>query len=382
MKKIGLVTLYKNNYGSIIQCYSTKTFLEKMGYECIVLSYAKKENNALSKMLKMARILWKSARYQGYLEERVSLRHIMKTESTYLSKESFVRMNRFVEDYLCPVCYSWRDLCDLGKNSEFIAFVVGSDQVWNVGSDIEPFYFLKFVNKRKRIAFAVSLGVETMPDFCKSAVKRGVRGFDSISVREESGKVIINGIEKVKTERIADPTILFSDDKWREFYHGSSIPTEPYIFVHFLNRPSELAINAINWLSKKMDCSVVCFAYNYDDWRLVKRELFMDGSPNDYVALIDNAKAICTDSFHTILFAINFHNKFFAFHRQYLHKHPQTSRITDLLARYRLENRLITQLEGLYNIFDKQISDYSLTLDSERRAITEYLINKISEKEK
>ena len=38
MKRIGIVTLYKDNYGSELQCYATKHYLESLGYHCDVLN--------------------------------------------------------------------------------------------------------------------------------------------------------------------------------------------------------------------------------------------------------------------------------------------------------------------------------------------------------
>ena len=37
MKKIGLVTFFQGNFGSILQCYATKCAIEKEGFECEIL---------------------------------------------------------------------------------------------------------------------------------------------------------------------------------------------------------------------------------------------------------------------------------------------------------------------------------------------------------
>ena len=38
MKKIGLLTQYSDNFGSILQCYATKQKLIALGFECVVIS--------------------------------------------------------------------------------------------------------------------------------------------------------------------------------------------------------------------------------------------------------------------------------------------------------------------------------------------------------
>ena len=36
-KKIGQVTYWNNNYGSILQCYATQKIIEDLGYEPVLL---------------------------------------------------------------------------------------------------------------------------------------------------------------------------------------------------------------------------------------------------------------------------------------------------------------------------------------------------------
>ena len=60
MKKIGLITLYQNNYGSVLQCYATKKYLEEKGYivEVLYLSnnYTEKLLHKLKKLLTLATV--------------------------------------------------------------------------------------------------------------------------------------------------------------------------------------------------------------------------------------------------------------------------------------------------------------------------------------
>jgi hypothetical protein len=37
MNRIGLVTIYSKNYGSVLQCYATKKFLRNEGITCDTL---------------------------------------------------------------------------------------------------------------------------------------------------------------------------------------------------------------------------------------------------------------------------------------------------------------------------------------------------------
>lgn len=382
MKKIGLVTYYNNNYGSILQCYSTKHFVEKLGYESVLI-YVNKKNidNIIEKIIKLFKIITRSITHKGYLKKALVSRRALKTEINYLSLESLSQMDIFVQTILQPKGYFWKDICCLGKSDEFVAFIVGSDQIWNASRNIEPLYFLKFTEKKKKIAFATSFGVEKIPEYNIRAIKKGISDFEKISVREETGKKIVESISKIDVVRIADPTLLLDGEEWKSFYQGAEVPNEPYIFVHFLNKPSELAINAINWLAEKMNCNILCFAYRYDEYKLFNKFSFMDGNPKEYIALIDNAEAACTDSFHTTLFSINLITNFYTFHRQYLHEFPQTSRIVDLLKRYSLEDRLISNMNAVQTTYESEVDNCRNIVEYERECVRSFLITEIKKRD-
>ena len=77
-----------------------------------------------------------------------------------LTDETHHLMDNFVENYIRPQGYSWDELCELAKSDEYVAFVVGSDQVWNFNNETSKIYGLEFAPREKRIALSVSLGVE------------------------------------------------------------------------------------------------------------------------------------------------------------------------------------------------------------------------------
>jgi hypothetical protein len=230
--------------------------------------------------------------------------------------------------------------------NQFDFFITGSDQVWKADLIIDDFFFLKFSPRHKRIALAVSFGSSEIPQYNKKKICSLVNGFDFISVREESGLDIIKKCTTAKVTRIADPTLIYSCDEWRTFAKTKNTNLAKYIFVHFLNEPNSVAINSISWLSESFDLDIIVLGYNYDSFKSINRLTFVEGGPQEYVSLINHAEYVLTDSFHSTLFSINFERKFFTFHRQYPYK-SQSSRIFDLLDRYKMKDRLIDDVELL-----------------------------------
>lgn len=339
-KDIGLVTYYKENYGSILQCYATKSFLESVGFHCHVLY--QKYNSTQYFELRLKNLLYhayKSVRYNGYFTRYISMRKSMQNEKGFLNAEALKKQNEFVSDVIKPEGFTWRELRKLAKSESYVAFIAGSDQIWNASIHIDPIYFLKFASKQKRIALAPSFGISAIPDYNKKAVQNGVKGFERIAVREKTGENIIASLCNVPTIQVTDPVLLLNRRQWEQFGKNEKVPMEAYIFVHFLNSPKEKTLYEIEKLSKRLGSKILCFSYDYHEYTLFTNAIHINGNPREYVALIQNAKCVCTDSFHSTVFSILLHTEFYTFPRQHLHTASQSSRITDLLERYGLQEK-------------------------------------------
>lgn len=371
-KKIGLVTLYDGNFGSILQCFSTKRFLESLDQTCDVLCLNEDEN-----LLHVEVIKRKLKTLLKILSNLFFLKFIIKSKlnmiKNSLSKNTEMMMNSFIADFIKPKKI---DQCLLKKKEwldGYKYFIAGSDQIWNVAHLVKPFNFLQFAPRNKRISLAVSFGISEIPLCNQRELSVALNGFDYISVREESGAEIVKKYSKAKISRIADPTFIYNAEEWRFFCKDAKIVKKNYILVHFLDKPNNVAIDSINWLSAQTNLDVVVVGYKHESLNSIANLDFVDANPWDYVSLIERAAFVLTDSFHTSLFSINFEKKFFVFHRGYSVLN-QTCRISDLLNRFEMQNRLISDAVTLkINYMEKQPKESRYILEKERRAIRDYI---------
>jgi hypothetical protein len=285
-------------------------------------------------------------------------------------------MALWIEEYINPRVVSCEDLKCVDALYDY--FITGSDQVWNISLFADGFNFLEFAPRQKRIALAPSFGTSEIPKYNQRALRKALAGFDYISVREETGVNIVKKYSNAKVCRIADPTFIYNADEWRGFAKDGAVISQKYILVHFLNEPNEVALESMSLLSEQLNLDVVAIGYRYDSFNRLKRFVFKDGGPWDYVTMIDKAEYVITDSFHSSLFSINFNKRFFVFHRNYLAS-KQTSRISDLLERFGMGNRLIADIEVLKNLYQENLPVSSrLILERERATIRDYIQKSIS----
>ena len=170
MKKIGVATVYTGyNYGSALQAYATKQILSDMGYEAEILkisgSLVKGRDIRLKKLFTVA---FRSLIHKGGVKS-------LKNYSSSISKEFKEGTIELFHDFFCkeisPLVLSFSNLRKKAKNSEYAAFICGSDQVWNSAVFyVDPFYYLRFAPLEKRIAFAPSFGRDFVPDYNKKKI--------------------------------------------------------------------------------------------------------------------------------------------------------------------------------------------------------------------
>lgn len=338
-EKIGLITFYRDNYGSILQCYATKSFIEHLGFQCDLLSLKKKKTTFFQRIIKFLKYSLKILRYPSFAK-------VLYKERTYkrnLSDGSAELMDEFTSKILKPCETDYKTLCN---TTDYAYYITGSDQVWNVGFLFYPIRFLKFAPRHKRIALAASFGVSEIPSFNQVELRSALNGFDYISVREESAVDIVKTYSNAKVSRIADPTFIYDADEWKKFAQSNIKVSSKYILIHFLCEPNDVAISSIKWFSESFDFKILALGYKYDVFAMIENLEYINGDPCDYLSLIEQAEIVLTDSFHSSLFSINFDKRFFVFQRQYAVLN-QSSRIIDLLKRFGIENRFISDVNFL-----------------------------------
>lgn len=332
------MTFFRDNYGSALQCYATKTFLQKNGFECDVLyeySYGyEKLKNRIKYLLKIALY---SFRYRGFSKNRIEIK---RSESKPgLSKESKFQIDWFCEIVLRPRGLEYGLLKDKRFANEYDYFIAGSDQIWGGGYLVQPFMFLEFAPDKKKIALCPSFGTDTIKEFNRKHFKKSISKFSRLSVREKSGQKIISELTGREVPILSDPVMLLDADEWHDFAKNSSVKQQKYIFAHFLGIPNKYIIQFINQIALEFALSIICFANNYSVYDTLKAHTFVDGTPYDYVSLIENASFVFTDSFHTSHFSIIFNRNFYTFERNYGHKNKQSTRIHNLLSTYECSER-------------------------------------------
>lgn len=322
MKKIGIITINDiNNYGNRLQCYAVQCILTKLGMtnENIFNSNLKKRNTIME-------LIKNSIKYSiNYKNFRTVIRR----------KKIFKKFNKALIRYSKYKII--KEKVNAQINKEYDYFIVGSDQVWNFNfSHISKTDLLFFADNKKRIAFAASFGTNEIKVGYDDVFQYELSKFKAISVREDAGKEIIDKLTGRKdVEVLIDPTMLLTPEEWDKVSHCpiqiDSLKGRKYILNYFLGNISEQRKQEIGRIAKENECEVINL--------LDKNDPFYVSGPSEFLWLEKNAFLICTDSFHSSVFAILYNRPFIVFDREQEGVANMSSRIDTLISKFHLKHR-------------------------------------------
>ena len=370
MKRIGIATVYTGyNYGSALQAYATKQILSSMGYKADILkvsgSLVKGRDIRLKKAITIA---WRAFIHKGGVR---MLKNYSASMSKELSKETISLFDEFANDEISPRVVTYNSLKKEANTDEYIAFICGSDQVWNSAVFyVDPFYYLRFAPFTKRIAFAPSFGREFVPEYNKKKIKKYVAGIKYKSAREISGAEIIKKLTGEEAEVLIDPTLVLNHIEWCSLLNIEPSVEEPYLLAYFLDVPSAKAQKAIKEISEKYGLKVIYLPYMLEG---EQSSNVKSAGPREFVAYIKSAAFVCTDSFHGTAFSLNFNIPFFTFERNYGNAGNQSARIQSILKLTDHLNRY--EANEVKACMDISFEKSNAVLDCERRKSKKYLVS-------
>lgn len=309
MKKAGIMTLYcNNNYGNKLQNYAVQEILKDFGMNPQTIKIITKDDH--------------------------NLKNDMKCSENKL--EHFREFNKNIK-YFKDTLYIDKDT-EAGFGSDLDCFVIGSDQVWNYTfwDVFSPKIFASFANEnQKKIAFSASVGVSEPPEKDSEEYKifeDNLKNMDYISVREEAGKNIVEGISgRSDIKVLLDPTMLLNRNEWEKVMKKpENLKTDKFIVKSFLGNVDDNAEAEIKKYASENDCEII----DISD----KNSPYFDMGPAEFIYLEKNAKMVVTDSFHSCVFAILFSTPFIVFKRED-RLTSMYSRIETLLKTFGLEYR-------------------------------------------
>lgn len=376
MKKMGIVTSARElNYGAILQAYALQTVANNLGYDTSLLWWKNQQES--HRDIRIIKIIAIISRY--ILHPSIAKKSIKSYKQTFdkdFSDKSIELFQEFENKHLKILFMTYSQMKKYASSKECQALIAGSDQIWNsYAAYVDPFYYLRFAKKSKRIAYAPSLGKEDIPDYNKKKIRKYISDFSKLSIRESSGSNLLKELLDEEVPVVLDPTLLLTIDEWRSIEDKVDVPQD-YILLYFLDKPNKEYMKMIKKIIKKQALPVLALPYMFWENSCFKVK-YIDAGPSQFISLIDNASLVLTDSFHGSVFSIIFNKPFLTFDRQYGNNQSQATRLIDLFDLCDIKNLFVQDIEKDVGIVDIDYSLINKKIEASRKLSINYLKNAI-----
>ena len=345
MKKISLITIFDvANFGTYLQALATAVVLQNFGHKVEIVHYERPFKNTIL----LRRNLLLRCLYYVYFWIR-GFDGILFT----------LRCRRFVSKYT-KITRTYFSIDELKRNPPNAdIYLTGSDQVWNTehnqGVD-EAFYLSYAPVGKKKVAYAASIGQDSIPIEYREHTKKLLSQYSGISVREAQAVDLLSDIG-IKATHVIDPTLLLDRDQWMNMASKRLIP-DKYLLVYSVEpteydkKVSDVAV----LVAKVKQLKIVSVSNFGEDKRIPNCDIYFDFAlPQHFLSLMAYASFVVVSSFHGTAFAINFN-------RQFLTITPgaYSSRIDSLLELTGLQDRRIRSVDELRT----QLLEQSISYDA------------------
>lgn len=330
MKKVGTITTHSAlNYGAVLQAYALSNYIDSQGVDCEIMdyqpAYVEKSYRLVNRPKSLNGLLLSMYQILHYSKRKTRRKKFADFRKEYLKTSSCVATNKeeltaLVNTYDLAVC--------------------GSDQIWSPKlHQFDEAYFLSYPEiKTKRISYAASFGQDNIAEQDLKEIKRRIQNFVCFGCRENSAKKIVDELTHQQATLVLDPVFLLDAEQWRNL-KGQAPSNAPYTLAYFLSNPGK-SLAMAKKLADKNNEEIYSIGFSPRDPKY-KVHCEYDLGPLEFLAAIDDADVVITNSFHATAFSIIFRKNFFT--RLSEGNNSRNDRMLTLLTLLGLEDRTFTE---------------------------------------
>lgn len=345
--KVSIITILDNtNFGTYLQALATGKIIESLGYEAEIVRYTRPSMTGWGqlKYLFLDRGILSVIRNAWKIPRTLKLRD---RDFAFLSKFQFVT-NEYV------------GFESLQKNPPMAdVYLVGSDQVWNsfYNKGIDKSFYLDFAPMgKKRVSYASSIGMDSIPDKEESESVALLKKFSGLTVREQAGKELLAQYG-IQAEVVLDPTLLLDAKEWSSIANKYPMhPSEKYLLVYSVeHKKQDLLIDYYaRMIAKQRNLKIYQVSYSGTAKKLSCADKFYgQATPDVFLNLMKKASFVVVSSFHGTAFSVNFGKEFLT-----ISANRFNSRVVNLLNITDLNGRLVSDRD--FDVSNLREIDYSV----------------------
>jgi len=336
MKNIGIVSynIHCNftNYGSALQSWALFTAINKLGngkFQAKLIDYCPdilKNKNPLNPFNNM----WDK-------NEEIIKNAELSMPAIKINYEKFNDFYNNKFNKTKDVYYS-NNFNDIIKNEQIDSFVCGSDTIFCIdefGLD-DGFYANYNCMKNNSISYAASFGDSHFNEESYKKLNKLLTNFNAIGLRENNMLPYVKNVvdASVTTQKVLDPTLLLDSLEYDKIC-APKLENEKYLLL-YSRRKNEKMDKFATELAKKNNWKIIEISLQAENAK--KHKMFYEAGVEEFLSLVKNAEFVVTNSFHGMIFSVQFRKQFVIFSREQC-----DNKIEELIGLFGLSDRMLTE---------------------------------------
>lgn len=352
--KIGIITFHNTaNYGAALQAYATFKIISELHENTEIVDYSNTFRDGKYSAYHRLYEGWRTLKIVNIL---ISL---LAVPAIILRNWNF---NRFYKLKLrvSSVKYDGSNFNTIGNS--YTKLIAGSDQIWSPKNNGDDYNYLLAAAKSdvKKYSYASSFGLQSVPTSKREFYKKFLSEFTSISVRETSGKEIVQHelqIDNVRTS--VDPVFLLDKVDLLRLAEASNLKCPDSFSLVYVN-------DCKFWHPIEKSCTdnVIYTIGSFLPKHLFSANIRVKNylGPNEFLKLINGSTNVFTTSYHAVIVSIILQKSFYVFLSG---DRGRDLRLINLLERLELTHRIINKgNQDCVDINYNECIDYNFAHDT------------------
>ena len=196
----------------------------------------------------------------------------------------------------------------------------------------DGFYANYEAMRGRSVAYAASFGDYDVPESDIPELRHKLHNFNMIGLREKDKLTLVKSLVKCPVDKVIDPTLLLTTEDYTPLIKTPEINSR-YLLL-YSRRDNPRMQEFAESMAKKNGWKIVEISLNAkNEDRHIMR---YDAGVEEFLGLVKNAEMVITNSFHGMIFAVQFKRPFFIFSRNLC-----DTKIAEVLELFGLDDRLI-----------------------------------------
>lgn len=362
MKKIGTVSynIYCNftNYGSALQTWALHRAIKKIGngnYKPILVDYCP-DVLADKDPLNPFKNMWD--------KDEESQRMCRLTLPAI--RENFFKFDKFYHSRFDRTSkkYTSQNFNDIIKDEALDGFICGSDTIFCVDElGFDDGYYAEYsCMKNRSAAYAASFGDSHFDEHSYGILNERLPNFIAIGLREKTMLSYVEQNTDVPVKRVLDPTLLLTSDDY-DAIAEKPLEKEKYILLYARRYDPKMEAFAEKFAAEH-NMKIIEISLRAENAQKPNRRMFYEAGIEEFLSLVKYAEFVVTNSFHGMIFCIQYKRPFTVFSRELC-----DNKITELLEMLGILGQMHSDTFSLKINYDKVFE----RIEAERKKSFDFL---------